>query len=339
MSQYSHTNGGSHSGQALKSRSLLQDLLKAWMPNWIWLSLRRVRRGTELLVWTWYDLRRFWESAQEGCSAENLERRKADCLRLIHSLEKAATLPHCRYPFGLKKVALLEAMVSALPEDPGTAFYRQYVQSAVTAVRQSNRDSRPPAFLSGNFPSPGLPGSVFSSLAEAEFFFTSRHSCRNFAAGPIPTEILEEITRWAQAAPSVCNRQGGRVRYISQPALRDRVLALQNGNQGFGGQIPVVAVVSCDLRILIDNTERNQGWIDGALFAMTLVWCAHARGLGTCFLNWCRAPAQDRDLRRLLEIPPSESIITLLALGFPSTEARHAPSWRRPLAEVLPSIT
>jgi nitroreductase len=324
---------------ARSSMAYLKGFLKFCVPPFIRRGLRHTRRRTELILWAWYDLCRFWDSAQDGRSAESLERRKADCLRLIHSLEKAATLPHCRYPFGLKKVALLEAMVSALPEDPGTAFYRQYVQSAVTAVRQSNRDSRPPAFLSGNFPSPGLPGSVFSSLAEAEFFFTSRHSCRNFAAGPIPTEILEEITRWAQAAPSVCNRQGGRVRYISQPALRDRVLALQNGNQGFGGQIPVVAVVSCDLRILIDNTERNQGWIDGALFAMTLVWCAHARGLGTCFLNWCRAPAQDRDLRRLLEIPPSESIITLLALGFPSTEARHAPSWRRPLAEVLPSIT
>lgn len=177
---------------------------------------------------------------------------------------------------------------------------------------------------------------IASSLPPDAFqFFASRHSVRQFAEGEIPESSIREAARIAQRAPSVCNRQSCRLRYSTNPTVIAKALALQDGAGGFGDKAAAVFVVTSELGVFNRAGERNQGYVDGGLFAMTFALGMHALGFGTCFLNWSKTARQDRKLRWALKIPDSEIIITLLAAGCLRGEFVVAASPRLPTNEVL----
>jgi len=164
-------------------------------------------------------------------------------------------------------------------------------------------------------------------------FFLSRHSIRQFAPGDITDGQLDEAVRLAQHAPSVCNRQAGRI-YLVSGASMAACLRLQNGNRGFGQQLARLAVITSDLRNFVSVGERNQCWIDGGLFAMTFCYALHAQSLGTCMLNWSVEQDKDDALRRLIGIPDHEVVVMMMGIGKLTEEFDVARSRRRDLEEV-----
>lgn len=100
-------------------------------------------------------------------------------------------------------------------------------------------------------------------------------------------------------------------------------------------EVPVVAVVTVDSRLFTGTHERNQRWVDGALFAMSLVWALHGLGLSTCMLNWSMNNAASNRLRAAAGLPEHEDVVVLLALGYAATGCRVARSPRRDLDQVL----
>jgi nitroreductase len=94
-------------------------------------------------------------------------------------------------------------------------------------------------------------------------------------------------------------------------------------------------VVVCDLRHFVTVGERNQAWIDGGMFAMSLVYALHALGLGTCFLNWSVTEDVDRKLRPHLKVTEHDVIITMLAVGHLPERFRVAHSQRKPIDQAL----
>jgi len=166
-------------------------------------------------------------------------------------------------------------------------------------------------------------------------FFTSRHTIRDFAAEPVTWQELMAAVRSAQTTPSVCNRQSWRVQAFPRGAQAEAVLACQNGNSGFGHTASHVLVISADLRAFVYLGERNQAWIDGGMFAMSLIYAFHAAGLGTCCLNWSVESAADRRLRAVTDIPDWEVVIMMLAVGRLPETLRVTRSHRRPEDTVL----
>lgn len=166
-------------------------------------------------------------------------------------------------------------------------------------------------------------------------FVSSRHSVRDFADDPVPMESLENAVQMAQSAPSVCNRQSGRVYFTRDPRLKQKLLAHQNGNRGFGDRVDTLLVVTSRLDCFLTVGERYQCWIDGGLFAMTLIYALHSLGIGTCCLNWSVEPDVDRCFKADAGVPEGEAVIMLLAAGMLPDRLRVAASPRRPLAEVL----
>jgi nitroreductase len=144
----------------------------------------------------------------------------------------------------------------------------------------------------------------------------SRYSIRNFSKEPVPEELIRDVVRIAQKSPSVCNRQSWHVYVIKDPALKEKALALQNGNRGFGHTADFVAVITSDLQTFASAGGRNQCFIDGGLFAMSLMYALHSKGVGTCPLNWMVEPSQDRKLRAVVPIRPSENVIMMMVGGF-----------------------
>jgi len=104
---------------------------------------------------------------------------------------------------------------------------------------------------------------------------------------------------------------------------------------GFGEDIPVLLVLTSDLEWFVSAQERNQAWIDGGMFAMSLVLALHSFGLGTCCLNWCATPEQDEKLHSALAIPESHVVTMMIAVEHLPEVFRVTRSNRKKLHELL----
>ena len=174
------------------------------------------------------------------------------------------------------------------------------------------------------------------SSSEYFDFVSSRYSIRQFSPEHSPTvQDIEVAVKAAAQTPSVCNRQPWRLHLVAQSALSQELLKLQNGNAGFGDQAAFIGVVTCDLSSFEGAGERNQVYIDGGMFAVSIAYALHASGIGTCFLNWSVTANADRKIRELIEIPLSHAVITLVAIGGIPVELKVAQSPRRNHKELM----
>ncbi|WP_300644670.1 nitroreductase family protein [Nocardioides sp.] len=164
----------------------------------------------------------------------------------------------------------------------------------------------------------------------------SRSSLRNFSECPVPRELLASAVSDALFSPSVCNRQATRTRWFHRDDPQFLVcLKHQNGNRGFGDTAQWVGLITYDNRCFLTPGERNQGYIDAGLFTMTLQYSLHAQGVGACCLNWSMNARQDRRLRADVTIPDHETVVMMLAVGYPAPMARATVSPRRSSATVF----
>ena len=170
---------------------------------------------------------------------------------------------------------------------------------------------------------------------DLHWFVASRSSVRSFTDEEVDIELIERAVRMAQKTPSVCNRQSSRIRVLKDPVRKREALRIQGGARGFGEQIDTVLIVTSDISHFQASGERNQGWIDGGLFAMSVIYALHSLGLGTCALNWSKDRLTDREFRAAIGVPDSESIIMLIAVGHLPERFRVAQSPAKPLSEAL----
>lgn len=174
-----------------------------------------------------------------------------------------------------------------------------------------------------------------AACIDLESFFAQRYSVRQFSTEIVAPHLIERAVLMAKKTPSVCNRESGSVFVATDSARKHALLALQNGNSGFGDSADRILVITSRLDSFLSVGERNQCWIDGGLFAMSLIYALHSLGLGSCCLNWSVEPAQDRALKAAAGIPEDHVVIMLLAVGHLPEQLRVAQSPRRPLSEVL----
>lgn len=163
----------------------------------------------------------------------------------------------------------------------------------------------------------------------------SRSSIRTLRPTPLaPDQILEAIAI-AQLAPSQCNRQSSRVHAYQDPARIKELLALQGGSRGFADSVGNLFVVSSEICAWGGPGQRNQAYVDGALFAMCLMFACRSMGWGACPLNLAIDHKTETAIRRAGGIPAGERLIMMIAFGEPlAPETRVAFSPRRPAAEI-----
>jgi nitroreductase len=169
-------------------------------------------------------------------------------------------------------------------------------------------------------------------------FFSSRHSIRQFdTSQPVEFGLIAEAVRRAQeAAPSVCNRQGGRVYMLTSEAGKRAALQNQNGNGGWGHEADVVLVLAASQEhYVLMREERYQAWVDGGMWSQAILMGLHSVGLAACPLNWNVPPAVDMQMRRDTGIPGADTILMLVAVGHYPEAFDVAASPRKPLADVL----
>lgn len=146
-----------------------------------------------------------------------------------------------------------------------------------------------------------------------------RYSVREYSSDAVSQKVLDKVYAVAMKTPSVCNRQATRVYQITDSEKIERALKIQGG---FGGYAmpPVLLLVTSDIRAFMNSNERNEPFVDGGLFSMSLLYALEAYGLAACPLNAMFSLSQDQATRKLLNIPDYEMPIMYITVGgFPNS--------------------
>lgn len=141
-----------------------------------------------------------------------------------------------------------------------------------------------------------------------------RRSVREFVKTPVQDADIARAVQIAMQAPSVCNRQSARVHQFEDPRMIAAALKLQGGFGGYD-MPPRLLLVTSDLRAFLFAAERNQPFVDGGLFMMTLLLGLEQVGLGSCSLNTAMGTERENQIRKILGIPEYEVFIAFLAVG------------------------
>lgn len=332
---------------------LVKLIVKAALPERVWASLRS-RRDRAKLLWRLagnfiYDYRRYarW-------SADRLMKSQTNLAALItmdyHRIEKALALRDPRPGFGGWFIPRLLENLCRYRGEYGSDRTARVAIDALDAYQRFNSDhgvSFESIVKLVVFPDSGRGPSMDScakggtksvssqelrrdSIFELSRFFSSRHSVRDFSEEGVDLATIEKAVSMATFTPSVCNRQNWKVFVFTSAEDKRRVLAFQNGNRGFGEQANKVLVVTTDLQ-----GERNQCWIDGGMFAMSLLYALHSMGVGTCCLNWSVKMETDQGMRAAAGIPDSHAVIMLIAVGHYPAHLRVAQSPRKQLGDIV----
>ena len=272
-----------------------------------------------------------------------------------HKIEKGLALPQPKPGFGSSWIApdflpLLKSYVDRFGPDKIVAVSLKALESYVAYHDTRREDSfgtvdavrkflaaAPPAQHCVGGGTIELDGRQLRSLWGINFheFAASRHSIRIFSSEPVDREVIARAVATAQTAPSVCNRQAWHVYALADSVSIRKALEFQNGNAGFGQQIPCLLLVTCDTSAMIFTYERNQIWIDGGLFSMALIYALQSHGLATCCLNLSIPWTVERELGAFYRLKASERPIMMIAVGHPPDRFRVANSQRNPLSTVL----
>ncbi len=163
----------------------------------------------------------------------------------------------------------------------------------------------------------------------------SRHSIRNFTGEEVDLKIIKKAINIAQTTPTSCNRQTSRVYILNDKKMIEKALSFQTGNRGFGHLVNKLLVITSELNAFDGIQERNLCYVDGGMFAMSLIYALQYLGLGTCALNWAVDFDRDVKLRKSLLIEKSHNIIVLIAVGHLPDKIKVASSIRYDTEDII----
>jgi nitroreductase len=164
----------------------------------------------------------------------------------------------------------------------------------------------------------------------------SRRSVRNFIERDIPPEKIIEILDCAVRAPSASNMQPwefilvrnqevkDRIGYLGARSLyerRKRRLKVSKKRFAMIAKAPLFIVIAC-------NTKKSPiFWKhDGSAATQNILLAAHAQGLAAV---WLGAPValkkHSNEIKKLLKLPKSCEIASIVALGYPKTMPKPRP--------------
>lgn len=326
--------------------------LKAFLKP-IWMRAAPVRNALLLLRIYFYDYRRYRNYyATDAAKKSGKEELASWLLQDKHRIEKGLSLASVKPNFGRVILTRLSKNLALYSEKYGKDQTYYWAVGAFAAYQKFHLANELKlsswfAELVDTIPKEDMQSEIAGEVgttarqkvsfdpAQFKAFFETRASVRNFTPQKaVANEVIAEITQVAIKTPSVCNRQHWRVHVVSGE-LKDKVLQLQNGNAGFGENVPQIAIITSSLKAFSLPAERVQAYTDGGMFAMSFLLSAHAQGVDTCPLNWAASLRQDIELRKLNIVHDSEAVIMLIAMGYACDKVVIANSPRKPATDIL----
>ncbi|MFN3190767.1 MAG: nitroreductase family protein [Aureliella sp.] len=262
----------------------------------------------------------------------------------IHKIEKGLSLPSPRECFGKNVVSeinekLVAGEESVLAREMALGALQEYEQRFEnsqcydTTLIDHELISREGLEARGGTKKVTFPD---LDVTQGVNFLTSRFSCRQYGNQLVPYETVKSIVATAQSAPSQCNRQGVRVKYLENYDDVQRALEIQGCAGGFSQDVRQLFIVCSDLRSWRGPQQRNQVYVDGALFSAGLIYACHAHKCGSCALNLAVPNTNEKRIKNEFDIPDHFRLIMLIAFGYMTeSEIRVAYSLRRDVGEIF----
>lgn len=259
-------------------------------------------------------------------------------LLLVHSIEKGLSLKEVRYGFGKAKIYHLLRLIN-LYNDRGYNIDNYAFKEAIAVLDSyikfhKNKNykidneikdkitSLKSKFISvyeNNIDMAGIKTYLAEELKQDKMFdfdkfISTRHSIRNFNTDDVSEEIIDKALEMAQKAPSACNRQPNKVYYSLSPEINSKIDDIIPGNQGFFGHVNKYLIVTCNMEAF-GSLEINQWYINGGIYSTYLLLALHSMGIGTCVFQWASIRDNDKNLKKLANIPDNEQIILVIGIG------------------------
>lgn len=342
------------------SKETIRETLKRVLPEQAWLGLLHTKRSLNkflsnigLIRDFIYDAHRYATWSHGTGNDRHRSQRERALIKAFHGFEKGMSLTEPRPGFGADKARLLIEKIEEFQKHHGLTAMAITAIDVLRAYRNFNSQhqvSQPwlDEWLSrfsqeGGALGEGLGGTTALDREEilagissgGPDFFRTRHSIRQFSSDPVPLDDIKKAIEIAQKTPSACNRQGQHA-YVFKNAMD--ALKWQPGNNGFGHLASRAIIITCDLQAFSGSGERYQCWIDGGMFAMSVIYALHSMGYGSCALAWSAQSAQDKRMRNSLGIPDSHAVIMMIAVGNLPPKFQVAKSTRFPISEILHMI-
>lgn len=153
---------------------------------------------------------------------------------------------------------------------------------------------------------------AISNFGEMAF---SRYSIRDYSESRVELSTIENALKIAAKTPSVCNRQGWQTYIVSDSQLIDNILSIQGELNGQGENITHLLVICSDNNNFTNYTERNQGFVDGGMYSMSLIYALTSLGIATCPLNANLSIRNDKIIKKILSIGANLNIIMFISVG------------------------
>lgn len=161
----------------------------------------------------------------------------------------------------------------------------------------------------------------------------TRRSIRKFTDAPVSEDTIKELVLAASYAPSWKNTQTARWNVVTDKALikkisEEAVFGFEH-NGGIMAGSQCLFVQSCVKgrcgyeRDGSYTTTKNDSWemFDAGIAAQTLCLAAHNMGLGTVIMGII----DDKKLEELLNIPETERVMSVIAVGTPADSPAMPP--------------
>lgn len=281
------------------------------------------------------DINRFSKSAAFSLYDDSYEQLTSRIMYNVHAIEKGLSRSHnFRAGFGKKALSTLnDAMViytekghskESFPYTQGRSIFLKYIQlhkdmNADTSFLNKFVDQY---FLIENqdFQDTGVKEIYLKDKLEninKNFYelAQNRSSVRDFSGEPVDREQILRAIQNATKTPSVCNRQGWSVYLVEDKQKIEKLLEFQRGFRGYPKLPENVLTIAVSNSTFLSPVERNEAFVDGGLFAMSVIYGIEYEGLAAVTLNAMMNSKDEKGIRELLKVDESEQIILFIAIG------------------------
>lgn len=286
-------------------------------------------------------------------AAEQKGNYKYSILLLVHSLEKGMCMLKPR-PFGGEKIKKLMIYVKNYPGDTSDFEYKIALSMLFSWKRFYEKHGwenekiylENKIFLDSYIEPKVVVGSKeydvesFSSeeLKGFEHILLTRHSVRNFDEKELDKSDIDFALKCFQEAPTACNRQMCKVFQVKNKEVKKLLDETIIGISGFNKACLNYFVVTYDLSAFAYSGERQQGLFNAGLCAMNFINGLHAKGIGSCCLQWSNKRSEDLKVRKALGLQDSERIAVVIAAGYYLEKNEIPCSARKELNDIYKEI-
>jgi nitroreductase len=157
-----------------------------------------------------------------------------------------------------------------------------------------------------------------------------RCSVRSYKATPVPPDVLDRLIETLRRAPSAANRQPWRF-YVIKNDLRPKFNEVLYKPCFHNVPVLIAAEAVPETAWVRNEDKHNYAWVDVSIAMTDMVNAATAEGLGTCWI----ASFDVNLAKKLLELPDSAQLVTLMAVGYPEKELVAHDKVRKSLQEII----